>query len=224
MCLINSFCFHCFHSWNHASTILPMQSTTLSYAINYFVLKIFKSKLKFMQKHPFIDHHRHHHQHRQPQVWGQQPHHLVRQDHPAPDQRCTSPTVCSWDVDTRGTATLLACWELGIPNLQLLLQASASGEMSPPCWQRYPPSRDKLSMYSSSRLRKWILESSSVDQPLDVMRLGLTMHFSFAFTSPSSVQPSTTGILSSKISARLRIKSGAKMDMLEMLQRTRSQT
>ena len=46
------------------------------------------------------------------------------------------------------------------------------------------------------------------------MTLGLTMCVSSAFTSPSSLQPSTAGIFSSKISLRLRLASGAKVDIL----------
>ena len=43
--------------------------------------------------------------------------------------------------------------------------------MSPPCWQLgkgIHPVEINLSMYSSSLLREWILESSNVDQPLEV--------------------------------------------------------
>ena len=68
----------------HASAMLTMQSTTLSYSINYSILKMFNAKLKFMHKYPFIDQHRPCHQHcrRQPPV--QDEHlHLVRQDPPA---------------------------------------------------------------------------------------------------------------------------------------------
>lgn len=76
MCLINSCWFYCFHSCFasiYPSTILPMQPTTLSYAVNYSILTIFKSKLKFRQKPPCTDHYSPRHQHRQPQVWARGP-------------------------------------------------------------------------------------------------------------------------------------------------------
>ena len=120
MLLIHSCCFHCFHSCFaslaiHASTILPMQSTTLSYAINYSILKIFKSKLKFMQKHPFIDHH-HRHQDCQAQVWDQHPH-LVCWDHPAvhiSDSHCSLLGRCL-HVRNCHASCLLGTWHTKYP-------------------------------------------------------------------------------------------------------------
>ena len=72
-------------------------------------------------------------------------------------------------------------------------------------------------MYSSPRLHKWILESSSVDQPLEVgNELGAYDAFLFRIHAVLVGTAVDAGNISSKISVRLRFESGAKKDILEM--------
>ena len=69
-------CFNACFAALHTSAISPMQSTTLSYSINYSILRMFNAKLKLMHKRPFIDQHCPRHQHRccLPPVQDEHPH------------------------------------------------------------------------------------------------------------------------------------------------------
>ena len=78
-------------------------------------------------------------------------------------------------------------------------------------------------MYSSERHRKWSLECNGVDQPLEVGN-ELEIYHLFLFRVPvAMLVQSTAGIRPLKISLRLLHISGAKVDILMMLQKMRSQ-
>ena len=104
-------------------------------AIKYSIFKMFNAKLKFMHKHPFID-------------------------HPFIDQLATSNhrSIPSTLILSVGTVH-----QFGIPNLQLVhqslvecaLRAQAAKLLSLTC-QLYPPSRGRIEYFGLHQEKKWI--------------------------------------------------------------------
>ena len=115
-----------------------MQSTTLNYAINYSTLKIFNAIFNLCGNIHSLTITALTNSTAKQQVWGQQPHHLVREDHPAVHFSHCSLSGCCLHTRNGHTSCLQGTWHTKSPTAP-----SVSGEMSPPCWQRYPPSRDK---------------------------------------------------------------------------------